>query len=449
MFEPNRLVWMSAVLVTFGCGADTPAGDSHTPERGRDAGRDASAADASALDATLAEDAAQDAAVVRNDSFDTALPIDLESANRLHDVTRSAEVDYFSFQGQADAFYAVSTDQHLFSPDTVIALFDSDEQPLGENDSGSIWPGDNYDSRLVVRLQHAGTYYVRVQNHLGNSPITPPVYYHLKIEQLMPGADGVALQKTASAAEVHFAHDDMTGYAYATLLGDFAVVHAAAFTLDGQSDQVLVGHVLPSGAQGNGSTAHFGVVQVTGTDDMLISRIDVREQQESFHPPLAKASYRIDANLDGVAGKNGFFAIDLVTLDDNPPELAEKDNGELAGAETVELKQGMFSRRGLLLAHLAQGDVDYYRFESPNASVITVDCEGQSGGSGVLGLHAELRDKDDQMLAAADETPGANLLISAAMLADPGTYYLRLSSKTKTITDPVEPWARCALIARP
>jgi hypothetical protein len=42
-----------------------------------------------------------------------------------------------------------------------------------------------------------------------------------------------------------------------------------------------------------------------------------------------------------------------------------------------------------------------------------------------------------------------NLLIDNTLLMDPGTYYLRLSSKTSTSKDAVEPWARCVVIARP
>jgi hypothetical protein len=136
-------------------------------------------------------------------------------------------------------------------------------------------------------------------------------------------------------------------------------------------------------------------------------------------------------------------------LPDNPRELSEVDNDAIKGADPIELKQEMFRRRGLLLASLAPKDVDYFRFDEPMIGYVSVVCEGESGGSGVRGLHAELRNEDDEMLIGADEALETNLLIDGFQVLEPGTYYLRLSSATKATKDAVEPWARCALIARP
>jgi hypothetical protein len=452
-----RLAAACAALLLFGCGSGAAVRMSHARDGGShrraDAGVNADAGDAgdAASDAATVPDAGHDAGGPVNDSFETATPIDLSVKPRIRDITRPSEVDYYSFDGEAGAYYALSTDYNSFSPDTIITLFDPDKQLIGENDSGAIWPGDNIDSRLVVRLQRSGTYYVRVQNHLGDGPVYPPIFYHLKIERLSPDADGVTVQTSDSPAQVRFAHDMMTGYSYATVLGDFAAVQAIAFEVQAGAQQILVGHVLPSGPQGTGSTARVGVVSTTDPDGNVLTRIDASADQQIFHPPLDSATYQVRGKLSGDAGDNGFFAIDLTLEPDNPREQAEAKNDTLKGAEAIDLKQdmGFFRRRGLLLSSLPENDVDYYRFDSPMVSKITIGCEGQTGGSGVIGLHVELRDGDDKMLAAADEVPNMDLLISSAALPTPGTYYVRLSSKTKTVKDPVEPWARCAVIARP
>jgi hypothetical protein len=278
--------------------------------------------------------------------------------------------------------------------------------------------------------------------------VRPPVYYHLRINQLQPDADGVTVQTTQDAAKVRFARDPALGYSYATVFGDFAKVHAAAFELQGKKNNLLIAHVLTGGTDGNGSSARVGAVRVAHEDGSVVGQID-RTEQEFLHPPLSDAVYRVDAELDGKAGDDGFFAIDLVMLPDNPREEAEQDNGALDGAEPINLVAGMFTRRGLLLSRLPEKDVDYFRFEATSSTVVSVGCEGQSGGSGVLGLRAELRDADDTSLVSADETATANLLIDASALTEPGTYYLRLSSKTVKSDDGIEPWVRCVVIAQP
>jgi hypothetical protein len=403
-----------------------------------------------ASDAVIAADA-RDAGAPVNDSFDTATPIDLSVTPRIRDVTRPSEVDYYSFDGEAGAYYALSTDYNSFTPNTIIALFDPDKQLIGENDYGVIWPGDKIDSRLVVRLQRNGMYYVRVQNHLGDAPVYPPTFYHLKIERLSPDADGVTVQTSDKPAKIRWARDMMTGYSYATLLGDFATVHAVAFEVQSQARQILVGHVLPSGPQGTGSTARVGIVSTTDPEGNVLTRIDATGDQQMFHPPLGSATYRVRGELVGDAGDNGFFAIDLALEPDNPREQAEDENDTREGAEAIDLEQDtmFFQHRGLLLSSLSESDVDYYRFDTTQASKISMGCEGQTGGSGVIGLHVEVRDGDDKTLVAADEVPNMNLLIATTPLPAPGTYYVRLSSKTKAMKDPVEPWARCALTTRP
>ena len=449
MLDWTRHAFAGAALVICGCSASAPEPERPERDGGAPGTRAAGAADAGAADAATDAGPAPASATPPNDSFETARPIAFGPAP-LQDIKQPGQVDYYSFEGEAGAFYALSTEQGPFTPNTVIALFDPDQRLLAENDDGSIWPGDRLDSRLVVRLTRSGTYFVRVQNHVSADPVTPPVFYHLTLRRLASDEEGIGFLEADDPLPVRLAHDGLDGFAYATLVGDFETARNAVFEFEGEGDHVLVGHVLPTGPSGSGSTAKIGVVRVADGDDLVLSAIDGAKGQHEFHPPLHEgAYYRVNVELDGDAGENGFFAIDLAMLSDNPRERAEEDNGALEGAESLELRQESSRRRGLLLASLGVSDIDYYRFEAPTNATVTVVCEGASGGSGVQGLHAEVRDGSDQTLTAADETSEANLLIQDFALIEPGTYYLRLSRAIDSSADAIQPWVRCAVIARP
>ena len=53
-----------------------------------------------------------------------------------------------------------------------------------------------------------------------------------------------------------------------------ADVKAAAFELQGESDQLLIVHVLAGGDHGTGSSARVGAVRVTGSDSSVAGQID-------------------------------------------------------------------------------------------------------------------------------------------------------------------------------
>jgi hypothetical protein len=434
-----RHVCTATLMFVLACGDDTPADAGSDRDAGETPLRDAAA---DVADAAISPDAAGPMAMPLNDSFETARVLDLAKNPPLQDVKHAGQSDYYSFEGEAGAFYALSTEIGQFTPDTIIDLYDPDQELLAENDDGERWPGDATDSRLVVRLARSGTHYVRVQNHINADPVLPPVFYHLTVQRLDVDAENATLQPSDEPAQVHFAHDAKTGYAYTTLIGDFATVHLAAFDVEAMKDQVMVGHVLPVGPQNSGSTAAVGLVRITDDDDHALGQIDGRKHQEFVHPPLGAGTYHVTAELVNEPGDNGFFAIDVVLIGDNPREQADADNDAFDSAEEVEFQQG----RALLLASLASDDVDYFTFEHPVAGSVTVVCEAESGGSGVRGLHAELRDADDKVLTAADEVPETNLAIENFSVPEAGTYYLRLSSTTKTSDEKIEPWVRCVIL---
>ncbi len=386
-----------------------------------------------------------------NVSFETALRIGVDGKAALQDRVGANQIDYFTFTAEAGAFYELKTDFGPFSPDNVLSLYDPDRTLIAQNDNGSLWSSDDIDARLVVRTPKAGDYFVRVED-----PKTPPeffeasafplLFYHLTVRKLASDTPGFALAAAGTPPALHFADDPTTHNAYVTVVGAFTAGTDSAFSFAGRANAALIGHVLPMGSMGNGSTAVGGHASVLSSDQHALADADLGNGQYSLHPPVADGTYQVVLHAGATTGVNDFFAADLLLIDDNPREQAEAANNQLSGAEPLSM-QGTSRRRGLILASLPAMDIDYYHFDVNMNEHVSVACEGESGGSGVRNLRAELRDGSDQMLASALETSSANLLISKYTVTAAGTLYLRLSSDATAPMNQIEPWVRCVLIA--
>lgn len=402
----------------------------------------------SSADAAITRDAGFVRPVPTNVSFETAKRLEPDTTPPLQDEISATQVDYYVFGGSAGQFVELSTDRMTFSPDVVISLYDADHTLLAQNDEGAIWPGAPVDARLVARLPADGDYYVTVDD-----PYTPPeffqasfslLYYHLRLHAVSDGVAGFAIADGSEPHAATFAHDEKTGYDFITLVGELGA-EPNSFDLDGLAAHALIGHVQLSGTMGNGSSAAGGEVQISDADGHVLAHIDRSQDQAAIDPPVEAASYQITVSAGGELGDDPYYVLDFVMLDDNLREQDEAGNGELAGAEPVDL-QGTISRRGLLLVELPEADVDYYKLDAMESELIAVTCEGESGGSGVRGLTAELRDDTDLVLGSATETATANLQLDPVTISRTGTYYVRLTSETpKADTGSIAPWTRCAV----
>jgi hypothetical protein len=387
-----------------------------------------------------------------NGSFDTAKALIVGDAPLLQDVVKAYQESYFTFEGKAGSYYSLSTDIGPFTPDNVVSLYGPDRVLIAENDEGGRWPNDRIDARLVVHLPSDGTYYVKVVD-----PFSPPeafpsagfslVYYHVAVAELVPGTDGVGVEDGA----VRFAKDATSGYSFTTLIGEFRGDAdggaKGVFAFSGEAGQALIGRVLASGVHGNGSTAHSGRAEVFSKDGSVLAGIDRSVGQAAIHPPIGDEEYTLRMIPSGELGENGFYAVDLVMLPDNPAELASSTNGALAGAEAIDMI-GARVRRGLILSVVDTTDVDYFSFEVRAGESGVIGCEGESAGSGIHTLHAEVRDGSDAVVASADETVTENLYIEPFEFPAAGTHYLRLSS-TATQSPRIVPWVRCSVNVGP
>lgn len=408
------------------------------------------------LDAAVEFDAAGDAssdeddpnALPTNVSFETARPVELGSTTVWQTLHNAEQVDYYSFQGEAGRFYELHTNHGAFTPENVITLYDADRKVIAENDNGSLWPGDAIDARLVVRLPHTGTYYLVVEDRTSppeyfNSAFAA-IFYQIVIQAIDQNTPGFVFENASDLepAPVRFLNDARTGNAYATLVGLLSEGDRDVFSFSGQDERALIGELLAPGGAGDSSTALLGRVRVANAEQHAVGYIDRALGQHNFHPPVAHGDYQLTVSADGQPGSNGFYVVNMTLLADNPREQYNDSNTTLAMAEPL-MWRGSVTRRSLFLARVPPGDIDYYSMEVAEDEQISLVCEGESGGSGVHALRAEVRDELDKVLVFAVEEPVDNLVIEKVPMKAPGKRYLRLSSEKSQLTEMIDPWVRC------
>jgi hypothetical protein len=428
--------------------ADVTVADAEAPGVDRsDAALDGSAA----TDGAAPEDAASDAGdgLVNgrrprtNLDFESAQRVQTDDSRVLQDVVGVRQSDFYVFTGKAGVFYEMKTDSTDFSPDLVMTLFDADKHPIAENDSGSLWPGDAIDARLVVRLAHDGDYFVRLEDRTTPAGFFMQsfalLYYHLQVRELGADATGATHDASSAPNQVRFSHDDKSGYDYSTVVGTYDAHGKDVFSIAGLHENALIGHVLSTAIVTPDRTGHFAV---TDQDKHVLAQIDLGARQENIQPPITDGAYQL--TIDGADGpSDSAYAVDLVLLPDNPREQNDLTNGVLANAETLAMSGNSY-RRGFILATQPAADIDYFKFQVSQDQYISVICEAESAGSGVRDLRAELRNDADKLLTAASETATDKLQIDNLQVMLSGTYYLRLSSKTPK-SDAAEPWTRCVV----
>jgi hypothetical protein len=443
------VLWLAAIGI-LGCGQR----GSHAPAAEPDAGAEPDAATSASLAGAGAEagSAAPSAPTLRpqtNVDFASAQRVVPGEVPRLQDERSVDQVDYYVFSGEAGAFYEITTDRGMFMPDNAIALYDVEQRLIARNDDAGIAAGEAIDARLVVRLPRSGDYYVTVEDVW--TPATffgsalPLLFYHFGVRELTEHTAGVAIARDDTAVSVAFEEDPVTGYAHALLLCEGGA-QERTFDLAGRAAHALIGSVLATGPNGNGSTLEGGELRVVDDEGSVIAHVDRTRGMFELHPPLDEADYQLRIGAVDEPGDNAFHVIELVLLPDNPEEQADATNGEQSDAEPIVLK-GDTRRRGLILLELPAGDEDYFAIDANAGDYVSVVCGGESTGSGVRGLQAELLD-DEGVLGSAAETIDANLMIESG-IASTGPVYLHLWGDDDAIDPEIRPWVRCGIEVGP
>ena len=445
----RRSASLVCLLVCAGC--STGSGGPLDADMEHDASpRDASLDSSADADADTDADVEEiDPTVLTNFSFDAAKHIAVDTNGVLQPLESATQLDYYAFEAEAGEVYVIKTNRGRFSPDNVLSFYSPDREKLAENDVGWVWPGEDI-VRVggCARTRVARTIIV-VEDRVLRSAFTtdgvPTFFYRLTVSHLDTSTPGVGWEPSSSddATAIAFV-DDPNGVAYAILIGELSEGEVDHFELEGRAAQALIGHALPGGVSGNGSTLVSGSVDVRDETEHLVAMIDRGHGAQHIHPPVEAGPYTLSVSAGGAAGDNAFYVIDLVLLPDNPlEEESANDTFETAHALALE---GNFLRRGTFLAQLPSGDLDYFAFEAMAGERLDVICEGESAGSGVRGLLAEIRDPNDEALGEATETIENGLRLERVIAEEAGTHYVRLSSETEDDSEAPPAWVRCAVI---
>jgi hypothetical protein len=444
----RRVALLAAALACVSCSDEKRKLGASPDDDGTDSGRqprDGGARGDGAPAQPSGTDAGAEPDPTANQTFETARSLTVGGRREFQDIVQPFQTAYFYFKARGGVFYELASYVTPYSPNNVMSLYDADQILIGENDLGERWPGDRMiDTRLVVRFEHDGVYYVKLTDpELGpasfDNPGFPDYFYYVSARELAAGTPGTGFE----SADTDFVPDAFSGLPCATLLGEFHDGSSAVFNFAGKEGQALIGQALVSGVHGNGSTASGGELSVTSEQGTILADIDRAHGQSDIHPPIGEGSYTLTAAPTGNLGDNAFYAVDLVMLPENPMVHTAGDNGAIAAAEAIDMK-GTWPRRGLLLAKVEGSEVEYYSFDAKAQETVIVVCEAESAGSGVRKLHAEVRDADDAVLASAVETATANLSIEPFLVESTGPHYLRIWSESASASA-IDPWVRCAV----
>ena len=98
------------------------------------------------------------------------------------------------------------------------------------------------------------------------------------------------------------------------------------------------------------------------------------------------------------------------------------------------------------IAHVTDGDVDYFRFDGKPGQKASVYCTSVEDGSGLVGLHVAARDAADATLAEGTETAQDPVQLDSITIPSTGSLYVR-ASKDAQLPDVIGDWVRCAVSA--
>jgi hypothetical protein len=299
-------------------------------------------------------------------------------------------------------------------------------------------------------LPGAGTYYVQVQEWSswqneaaeGQRDYTYTLFINvLSIDEIGGGA--IYADEAGNDADSAVALED----GKSMILGGFdndTDVDVFSFSVADAEKVHFNAQLMPTGSDGYGSTATGSRMWVTNSDGDVVARISHAGKTDEVSPGgLAIGDYLLWlARGEGGAGSNDFYALKFGLVGDNPLEISE-DNATLETAQQLEPNAQGDTTRYFILAQMAADDVDYFSFELADGLAVSVACGSASGGSGVLGFRAELRNASDEVVGAQDEGD-EGIFIAQIDGQAAGTYYLRLSS-TGQSEEVSGNWARCGV----
>ena len=365
-----------------------------------------------------------------NDSFAGADPI--TSSPTMGTIDPAGDVDYYSFRGNAGDW--VLLEAQIVNPsddpalDTVLTLYDASMTQIAENDD---FFGAEEDSFILSRLPADGLYYVLVQDvstWASDAPRGSPSFQYA-LRQAVVSRDVMGVHIEAESGDDAASAQALTFTSNLALIGGSidAPTDVDVFSLDITSGTLELDVLAPpTGPHGDGSTidlAHVWVTDAGGSE--IVARVD--PTQAPLQPSLPAGSYLLWVDAAGrTGGANDFYALALIQHDDNPPETMEAQNDDPSTPETISIASD--TGDGYVLAHLPDGDTDYYAFDVADGQVVSISCGSRTRGSGVIDLQGTLLDPTGPTtIVSATETDTDPLRITDQAVPAAGTYLLELT----------------------
>jgi len=419
-----------------------------------------------------------------SDPFMTATPIVVGGNTGIGSLDKPTSTKVtFSFAGTAGEAIAIETLTSAtlaFSPilpDLVATLYDASETQIARNDDP--WPRTSTDAVIYTVLPATGTYYVVIADcnavfGAGAGCGAPDSILNYNFSVRIHDVTGATVigegaepdnDTAAGAATVAYTKAGGTDYVPLLLAGAFQSgtdTDTYGFTVPTDTPIVSGARarasfwILPSGANGDGSTGGPGsifVVDPADTSGAHLAEID-GTTYGSGKPGTATGPANLSVPIvlghrynlvvkhaAQAAGARDFYfiahaagAVDVGALEAEPDD-ALSTNELLLGTYNLGDGSTTYVLDGDLVP--AATDLDFIALDINQPTVLTGACQAARRGSGLVGLGYELLNKNDgSMFASQTESGTSDLGISVFVPAD-GSVVLKIGagSQSAAVTD--------------
>lgn len=429
--KPSRAALLFCALAA--CGDPEPVDPGPPRDAGTATARDAGASepDAGTPDAGERDGGAR---------FPNATPLEIDGPVADGVIDPAGDLDDYVVEATAGSFLLIeATSPDYFRCNTVIQLFDADENLVAENDDAGLFEPR---SAIVHRVAVSGTYLVRVQDWSSWSPESEmPLgdanrIYDVRV-RTFAGAEpgyGVATETGDDAASARPVELDAFGRAFVAGTFDHAGdVDVFLVDLDVGNTHTVV-RVQPVGPNGNGSTSAGLRITATSTDGVTILGRRALDELLGMRPPIRRPQYLLWIEAEQAVGANDFYVLETEPFDwTGLDEPNADDNDTIATAPPLPVTGALNSTN--LEGTLDAGDVDYFSVDASANRRVRAQCYARVIGSGLLDFDLRLVAADGTVLASGTETATEWPSLEATVTTDQ-PMYIRMASARQAPDNP-------------
>jgi hypothetical protein len=388
-----------------------------------------------------------------------AIPIEYGTESTEGWINEAGDADYYALEAGAGDFIYLATSANPEDDtemlDTVISVYTADGSTLLATGDDSV-PRYTTDTEMFYHTPEAATLCIKVEEFTtwyGQDPEFDPTWKYDLFVMLLGNTNGGAGNADAEpndalgeaqALELYTPSSSANTYAFPH--GTFADADDAdyySWTMpsDNVSTHIYFQPIGPGGsgddaAEGYGSTAELGVINLSDTSGNLIASLDATLGSEGLSVPIPGDTEVVlwVQRPDGAsAGDNDYYVLRFQNWEGDNPE--ETESNDTAGeADVIDFDVD----RGYIMGYIdSASDVDWFSFVAPTGSHnLSLACGSARSGSGVIDATFAVLDADETELQSETETDTAdiwwadseNASDDQVSVAAGSTYYLRVSA---------------------